>query len=70
MSDHGHEAEVTRRADPSLHHIQVTTSLGEMQRHGFVWVHGDRYNWRIWLALRLIDREAARLYFTTTCDGI
>ena len=58
-----------QRRDPSLDHIQITTSLGELRRHGFVWVHGDRFRYRTWLGLRLIDPEAARLYFTTTRSG-
>lgn len=45
---------------------QVTLSAGTLERHGIEWTHGDRFNYRLWLALRLLDRDAAKLYFRTT----
>ncbi len=49
--------------------VQVTISQGEMLRHGFLWLRGDRFRYRVWLALKLLDNDAAKLYFRTTRDG-
>jgi hypothetical protein len=34
--------------------------------HGFHWRRGERFQYRVWAALKLISATSARLYFETT----
>ncbi len=46
--------------------LREATMYQDFEYAGIHWRRGDRFRYRTWLALRLLNRKTARIYFQTT----